>query len=135
MAALFTANIFGLISLMTSMRKVTIKTFRIIPISLLIPTCSQSRVVKIAAIDAAVTFTDVLPMRMVIKSRRGVERSFTTRCARFDFSSINFSRIILLMEKKAVSEPEKKAERNNKKEKTTINVKEDSPNKHIPFPK
>lgn len=55
--------------------------------------------------------TNILPMRMVISRLLGFERRCATRRDRLFFSAWNFLTLTWLREKRAVSEPEKKADR------------------------
>ena len=65
---------------------------------------------SIAAKEAAETLTRVLPIKMAIRRRRGCDKRRTTLFALFDFSSESCFKIILFIEKKAVSDAEKKAD-------------------------
>ena len=64
-----------------------------------------------AAVEAAATFTIVFPKRMIISNSFGL---LSNRKMRFELLLLLFSNFfiwILVNEKKAVSDPEKKAER------------------------
>ena len=66
--------------------------------------------VKIAASDAMVILTTVLPMMIVMSNWRGCIINLATRCSFLKEEDLKLSISDCKSEKKAVSEPEKNAE-------------------------
>ena len=67
-----------------------------------------------AAAAEAATFTIVLPRRIIISSSLGLRNNLVILFDDGDLPFSNFFNCNLVNEKKAVSEPEKKADRNRK---------------------
>ncbi len=96
------------------MRNVTTQTLIKRAMVSLIPTSLAICRTKSVATEAAVTFTSVLPIRMVMSNRLGCLRRDKILRAVDEFSSLSFCKNSLLLEKNAASEPEKKAEEKSK---------------------
>ena len=102
---LYTANDLGVISPNTRSNKV------ITIIAIPIPDSPMRPISNDVAVAVAATLTSSFPIKIVVIKRRGSERKSEIMRKRRGSSFCSCFNLALVKEKKAVSEPEKKAER------------------------